>query len=102
MTNAAPVDNGCASNHSVCLLCHSAVLRADAAAPPMHRLSYSPGLSNVLMSILTESSAALQVSQNPGKPDIAYLDWLWQLLCDALCDLTQLTQRPVGLQAGQR
>ena len=32
----------------------------------------------------------------------ANLDGLWQLLSDALCNLTQLTQRPIGLQPGQR
>jgi len=30
------------------------------------------------------------------------LDVLWQLLGDALSDLAQLPQRPVGLQLGQR
>lgn len=33
---------------------------------------------------------------------MACLDGLWQLLGDALGDLAQLTQRPVGLQPGQR
>jgi hypothetical protein len=31
----------------------------------------------------------------------SHLDGLWQLLGDALGHLTQLTQGPVGLQAGQ-
>ena len=33
---------------------------------------------------------------------MACLIGLWQLLGDALGDLAQLTQRPVGLQPGQR